>query len=187
MRNVLAIAALSAFAVACGPDVAAEARLAALDDWCGSHFCMPEATVFTAAGEGLGELLRDSVERYARATGRDLSTDPQAGIPVIWVDSPKGEDGKRVCGTTTRMRYAGSQWFTQVIKLDPHPVFCPPPATTLLHELIHALGPDSEHLEDSGYLFSDGVGHSTGIDEPSLTRLCENFACASFEPEQGVL
>lgn len=165
-------------------------------DWCLNHFCMQEATVFTAVGEDMYGLVKQDLERISYATGRfDLTTDPQAGIPVMWQSPiPNLRDkSKSDCGSTqvTGFVYghgdslfdASSDAYTQSIAIDRNAKFCSAPGVSLLHELIHALAPKQSHVETDDSLFSV-VAHTDYLDEKALTKLCSEFDCLIFNPEE---
>ncbi len=156
------------------------------DGWCQSHRCDAEALVYTAAGEGIRDILEPALERWSAATGRELTTDVQAGIPVIWQEDLSDGEGIEDCANTPTIGWPnhGEVW-AQVIRLDPTPPpGCPTPAVSLLHELEHAMAPIARHVEmDSLFASSTGPDYRH-IDEPALERLCETFACAAFQPEQ---
>lgn len=156
------------------------------DDWCRSHFCvLPEEMVFTAAGEGLHDMLRADLARWAAATGREIATDAQLGIPVLWRDGITGPDGEEDCAQTIVKGFTGQGMWTQVIYLDPTPpAGCPAPEVSLLHELEHALAPTAEHVEVDS-LFAKSTGSQPrSIDAAALSRLCETFDCLEFRPEE---
>lgn len=155
-------------------------------EWCLTHQCQAEAVTYTAVGEGVYRILAPALKRYQRATGRsDLWLDPQAGIPVMFRED-LSTDGKIDCANTTTTGRNG-WWRTQKIEIDPTPPEgCPDPGVSLLHELIHAMHPSAQHVEDEASLFTANA--STGydqIDEAALERLCEGFACETFQPERS--
>ena len=153
---------------------------------CGAHPVRQEssgATVDSAAADDLDSLLGSALGRLRGATGRyDLEQAP-GGLPVVWADDLSDRRGRPACSLTTVERYPGTGWSPLLIQLDPTPHFCSEALPSLLHELIHSLAPDAPHVEEPGWLFSDGVGRSTVLDEPSLLRLCEYFRCDAFSPE----
>lgn len=177
------------FALACSvPD----APIHDHGDWCLNHFCMTEATTFTPAGEGMYDLVKFNLERISYATGRfDLTTDPQAGIPVLW-KSPILVKGKRTCALTEisgfvfghgSLQSDSSDMYTQVIYVDRDMPFCPDNETSILHELIHALAPKRDHAKDGTSVFS-AVAATDYLDEPALVQLCSEFNCLDFNPEK---
>lgn len=164
-------------------------------EWCKSHFCMQEATVFTPVGEGMYGILKQNLQRISYATGRfDLTIDPQAGIPVMWqtpIMNPQNKS-KRDCGHTeisgfvyghNRSLFAdSSDAYTQSVAVDQNAPFCWEPEVSLLHELIHALAPKQHHVETDDSLFSASA-QDNYLDEPALTKLCSEFDCLLFRPE----
>jgi hypothetical protein len=165
------------------------------DGWCESHHC-EEAVTYTATDDGMLEILNPALERYSDATGRALSTDPTAGIPVIWREHLEDSEGAideatglvmEDCAYTSSVGWPESGMvFAQAIYLDPTPPDgCPEPAVSLLHELIHAMAPMSKHV-DSDSLFAASTGPmERDIDATALERLCENFDCLAFRPESN--
>lgn len=156
--------------------------------WCERNRCDREALAFTVAGEGLHAPFLAAMGRMAAATGRQLSTDPQGGIPVVWREDTrtpptlKDPTGRPACANTTASGMKGGRMYTQRIEIDPTPPpGCPGPELSLVHELIHALAPDAVHLLEPS-LFSFDIERST-LDAGALVELCAHFDCNAFEPE----
>lgn len=158
--------------------------------WCERNRCDREALAFTVAGEGLHAPFLAAMGRMAAATGRQLSTDPQGGIPVVWradirtQPTPENPTGLPSCANTIASGVPGGRMFTQRIEVNSTRLpGCPGPELSLLHELIHALAPMAEHV-DVDSLFASSTGKDMRpIDAPALERLCEFFACDNFAPE----
>src|SRR4051812_33121464 len=147
------------------------------DGWCKSHFCMFEATVYTAIDDRMYEFLSNGLARFRVATERtDLVTDVQSGIPVIWREHLMGTDADtgepmEMCAMTDSIGYLPGRMYTQRISVDPTPPDgCPSSETSLLHELIHALAPEAEHVDSAKALFYYKTG-SSDIDYSSLAVL----------------
>lgn len=144
---------------------------------------------FTAAGEGISDMLGDDLARWSAATGREIRADAAAGIPVVWQEAIPSAlldpvTGERLedCGFTEASGFLGRGLWTQSIHIDPTPPpGCPETSVTLLHELIHALAPDQSHAQHG--LFASSSEHDW-IDEEALSALCSEFPCEAFDPER---
>jgi hypothetical protein len=144
----------------------------------------PEETVFTPAGEGMHDVAKAALARMGRATGREFPTDGQLGIPILWQETIIDAQGIEDCAQTIVKGFAGQKMWTQAIYLDPTPPDgCPSPETSLLHELIHALAPEAEHVEVDSLFYKSTGWQNRKIDAAALGRLCETFDCLEFRPE----
>lgn len=138
-----------------------------------------EATAFTPIGEGMQETLQRDLGRISNATGRyDLIVAPESGIPVSWKTPLYNKKGEHACGNTAVGKKSHQVQAVYISKDEP---FCPPNEVSLLHELIHALAPQADHVDDS--VFSD-IAHTDYLDESALLALCSYFDCLEFNPEK---
>lgn len=121
----------------------------------------------------------DMVTRLQLATGRaDIALDP-AGIQIAIVDEVAVFDDW--CAGTFRRTFSG-EVFIQVLRDVPAGAYCMDRSSTMLHEAIHALNPDSIHT-DTG-VFQEHASPDTKLDAASLEALCTDFACTAFAPER---
>jgi hypothetical protein len=51
-----------------------------------------------------------------------------------------------------------------------------------MHELIHALAPHAEHVQEPS-LFAASIYRAHSFDAPASAALCREFACETFAPE----
>lgn len=173
---------MAVFGIACGaaPQV---------PTFCDTHRCNQEETTFAPVDARAAAVLAPELERWSKATGRDLTV-AAGGVPVVWAEdlrAPCSDDPSRECidcAKTVVSGFRGGPLWTQRIELDPTPPGgCPAPEVSLLHELIHAMAPTAEHVRgDSLFATSTGV-NPRPIDSAALSRLCETFDCAFFRPE----
>ena len=138
-----------------------------------------EATAFTPIGEGMHETLQKDLDRISNATGRyDLIVVPESGIPVSWKTPLYNKKGEHACGNTVTKSHR-----TLDVYISKDEPFCPPNEVSLLHELIHALAPQADHVSTDDSVFSN-IAHTDYLDEPALLALCSHFDCLEFNPEK---
>jgi len=152
---------------------------------CTKFRCDEEALVYTPAPE-LMAAAEDGLARFAAATGRaDLSI-AKGGVPIIFTeDLVDPLDGHVACAITVAVYAGNGPYFTQRIEIDPTPPeLCPAWNVSLMHELIHALAPHSEHSANEASLFAPQIPSGVrSIDESALLALCSEFDCHAFAPE----
>jgi hypothetical protein len=121
-----------------------------------------------------------AVDRLVAATGRtDIAVAP-GGVPIELVDDVQVA-GHSACGGTFERLLDGT-FFTQIRRDPPaRPDFCMNRSSTILHEAIHALAPDSVH-SDSG-IFTSNANRDDRLDSASLEALCAEIDCPIFAPE----
>lgn len=157
---------------------------------CAQFRCEPEAVAFAPEARALG-ITQTTLARFAAATGRADLRIEESGVPIVFRENlvsdpldlkPDGAPVER-CAITTVAYIPGGPNVTQRIEIDPTPpVGCPNPWLSLLHEMIHALAPNTPHTETGLYAPVIPQGTKT-IDETSLIALCSEFACQDFAPE----
>ena len=138
-----------------------------------------------APAEGLVAYTEAATVRVARATGRDdVAVEPD-GIPVLVQDYLHDKDGNDACGLTVGKAYPDALdvvFDLTVLIASAPPDGCPPVHVTVLHEMIHALSPGSEHSEAGVY---EAHGAGSQLEETSLEALCGGFECKTFVPERS--
>lgn len=157
---------------------------------CGYPYrCQGQPRAFWTDDAALAMPLRQAVARWTAATGVRLEVAP-GGIPVRYVVDPtwtdrEGASHDGACAVTVTVGFAEGPRYTQGIEVDStpgsHGGTCPPVADQLLHELVHALSPYSEHSADG--IFAEVV-RGKSIDSAALESMCAGLPCDVFSPEE---
>ena len=141
--------------------------------------------VFSVIPE-LEPAFRAAAARVTAASGIELDLGPD-GLPVVLTDNPPPapDSGLPLCAATL-FELEGS---AQLIELaaDPaaHGMFCADQETTLVHELIHALAPEAQHLagDTRERVFEKAAYPGSMLEVLSLSELCSHADCTVFQPE----
>ena len=158
--------------------------------WCESHMCETSAVTFAPEG-GLRKVLDHQLSRLRDATGRTDIQISDDGVPVLFREhllsqAPNPETGEyfEACGQTLVVGFGIKPNLTQAIYIDPTPApGCPSWGISLLHELVHALANQVDHVPFEGSLFSEVCG-TPWLDVDAMVQLCSGFDCHEFVPEE---
>lgn len=121
------------------------------------------------------------VERLRAATGRDDLRVAPGGVRISIEENVVVAAGPACAGTFRRADGKSAPFIQVRGPAAPEGKYCMDRVSTMLHEAIHVLAPESRHSETG--VFREKANRDSRLDSASLEALCADFACSAFVPE----